>query len=123
MLWAFRVLLVRCADLVALVAWPAAGGWVTLGLFAALGFLGASYPMVIAHGRAFFPPHLVGRGVTLLNLFGLGSVGVAQFVTGRIHAGLEGQGAVVAYQGIFGFFAVVLVVGLAVYLFSRDRTD
>lgn len=109
--------------LVALVAMPAAGGWVTLALFAALGFAGASYPMVIAHGRAFFPPHLVGRGVTLLNLFGLGAVGLAQVVTGRIHAGLEGQGAVVAYQGIFAFFAVMLAAGLAVYLFSQDRTD
>jgi MFS family permease len=111
------------ACLVALVALPEVGGWVTLGLFAALGFLGASYPMVIAHGRAFFPPHLVGRGVTLLNLFGLGAVGVAQFATGRIHAGLEAQGAVVAYQGIFAFFAVMLALGLVVYLFSQDRTD
>lgn len=109
--------------LVALVAMPAAGGWVTMALLAALGFAGASYPMVIAHGRAFFPPHLVGRGVTLLNLFGLGSVGIAQVVTGRIHAGLEGQGAVVAHQGIFAFFAVVLAAGLAVYLFSQDRMD
>ena len=111
------------ACLVALVALPEVGGWVTLGLFAALGFLGASYPMVIAHGRAFFPPHLVGRGVTLLNLFGLGAVGVAQFATGRIHVGLEAQGAVVAYQGIFAFFAVMLALGLVVYLFSQDRTD
>lgn len=109
--------------LLLLVALPEAGGWGTVALFAALGFMGASFPMVVAHGRAFFPPHLVGRGVTLLNLFGIGAVGIAQFVTGRIHAGLEGQGAVVAYQGIFAFFAVMLAAGLAVYLFSQDRTD
>lgn len=111
--------------LLALAAMPAAGGGVTLGLLAALGFLGASFPMVVAHGRAFFPPHLVGRGVTLLNLFGIGAVGLAQVVTGRIHAGIEASGATGAapYQGIFLFFAAVLAAGLAVYLFSQDRTD
>ena len=111
--------------LLALWAMPAAGGWVTLALLACLGFFGASFPMVMAHGRAFVPPHLTGRGVTLLNLFGIGAVGLAQVVTGRIHAGLvagEG-GAVVAYQGLFAFFAVMLVAGLAIYAVSQDRTD
>jgi len=113
------------ACLAGLWAMPAVGGWVTLGLLAAIGFLGASFPMVMAHGRAFVPPHLMGRGVTLLNLFGIGAVGLAQVVTGRIHAGLvagEG-GAVVAYQGLFAFFAVMLVAGLAIYALSQDRTD
>jgi len=109
--------------LLALWAMPAAGGWVTLALLAALGFFGASFPMVMAHGRAFVPPHLTGRGVTLLNLFGIGAVGLAQVVTGRIHAGLEGGAAEVPYQGIFLFFAVTLAVGMVVYLFSQDRTD
>lgn len=111
--------------LIALALWPAAGGGVTLALLAGIGFMGSSYAMVIAHGRAFVPPHLVGRGVTLLNLFGIGAVGIAQVVTGRIHAGLAAQGgaAVVPYQGLFAFFAVVLLVGLVVYAFSQDRTD
>jgi predicted MFS family arabinose efflux permease len=109
--------------LLGLWALPAAGGWMTLALLAALGFFGASFPMVMAHGRAFFPPHLVGRGVTLLNLFGIGAVGLAQWTTGRIHAGLEGGAAVEPYQGIFLFLAGMLALGLAVYLFSQDRTD
>ena len=97
----------------------------TLALLAGVGFMGSSYAMVIAHGRAFIPPHLVGRGVTLLNLFGIGAVGIAQVVTGRIHAALaagEG-GAVAAFQGLFVFFAVMLAAGLVVYAFSQDRTD
>lgn len=109
--------------LIGLWAMPGAGGWVTLALLAALGFFGASFPMVMAHGRAFFPPHLVGRGVTLMNLFGIGAVGLAQWVTGRIHAGLEGGAAEAPYQGIFLFFAVTLALGMVVYLFSQDRTD
>lgn len=115
------------ACLAGLILMPEAGGWVTLALFAGLGFFGASYPMVIAHGRAFFPPHLVGRGVTLLNLFGLGSVGIAQLATGWLHDDLSGMlprvAAAVPYQGIFAFFAVTLAIGLVVYLFSEDRTD
>jgi predicted MFS family arabinose efflux permease len=111
--------------LIGLALWPAAGGWVTLALLAGIGFMGSSYAMVIAHGRAFVPPHLVGRGVTLLNLFGIGAVGIAQVVTGRLHAALAaGEGGVVpAYQGLFVFFAVMLACGLAVYAFSQDRTD
>lgn len=111
------------ACLAGLILWPGAGGWVTLALFAGIGFFGASFPMVVAHGRAFFPPHLMGRGVTLLNLFGIGAVGLAQVVTGRIHGALEGGTAVLPYQGIFAFFAITLAVGMVVYLFSRDRMD
>ncbi|MDP3960474.1 MAG: MFS transporter, partial [Pseudorhodobacter sp.] len=51
--------------LLALWAAPAAGGWQTVALLAGVGLFGASFPMIMAHGRAFFPPHLIGRGVTL----------------------------------------------------------
>jgi predicted MFS family arabinose efflux permease len=92
-------------------------------LLVAAGFFGASFPMVIAHGRAFFPPHLMGRGVTLLNLFGIAPIGIAQIVTGRIHAGTEAVTPQAPFQAVFLFFAVTTALGLAVYLWSRDRTD
>ena len=69
--------------LIGLALWPVAGGWVTLGLLAGIGFMGSSYAMVIAHGRAFIPAHLVGRGVTLLNPFGSGPTGLAPVQAGR----------------------------------------
>lgn len=109
--------------LAGLWAMPAAGGWSTLLLLMAVGFFGASFPMVIAHGRALFPPHLVGRGVTLLNLFGLGAVGLAQVATGRIHAAADTADPAAPYAAIFAFFAVALAAGLVAYLFARDRTD
>lgn len=109
--------------LAGLWAMPAAGGWSTLLLLMAVGFFGASFPMVIAHGRALFPPHLVGRGVTLLNLFGLGAVGLAQVATGRIHAAADTADPAAPYAAIFAFFAVALSAGLVAYLFARDRTD
>ncbi|RGP36270.1 MFS transporter [Pseudotabrizicola alkalilacus] len=95
----------------------------TIALLAGLGFAGASFPMVIAHGRAFIPAHLTGRGVTLLNLFGIAPVGLLQLVTGRIHASTAPDPASAPYATIFGFIALMLAAGLVVYAFSQDRTD
>ncbi len=97
--------------------------WVSVVLLAVIGFLGASFPVIMAHGRAFVPPHLMGRGVTLLNLFGIGGVGIAQFATGRIHAATVDVGPTAPYTAIFAFFAVTLAIGCAIYLFSRDSVD
>ncbi len=99
-------------------------------LFAGIGFFGASFPMVVAHGRAFLPPHLVGRGVALINLCGIGAAGILQVVTGRIHAAMElpeGIGRALyphlPYYMLFQFYAAFIAVGLVLYLFSRTRTD
>ncbi|MBL4766813.1 MAG: MFS transporter [Rhodobacteraceae bacterium] len=109
--------------LLALVVIPANNIFVAVGLMACLGFLGASFPVMIAHGRSFFPPHLVGRGVTLLNLFGIGGVGLMQLVSGRIHEQMGDAPVGTSYQAILGFFAVALFIGLFFYLFSRDSLD
>ncbi len=108
----------------ALLWWfAAAPPAVATALLVAAGFFGASFPMVVAHGRAFFPPHLMGRGVTLLNLFGIAPIGLAQILTGHIHAATPAATAAAPYQAVFLFFAATLALGLAVYLLSQDRTD
>lgn len=96
---------------------------VATGLLVAAGFFGASFPMIIAHGRAFIPQHLMGRGVTLLNLFGIAPIGLAQIVTGRIHAATPATTPSTPYEAVFLFFAVTTAIGLALYLFAQDRTD
>ena len=116
--------LVVLACMVTLYLNAANQGWLPIALLAAIGFFGASFPMVMAHGRAFLPPHLVGRGVTLINLFGIGSAGVMQLVTGRIHAAFVSDPVTTApFAALFLFYAVLIAVGLAVYLLSQDRTD
>jgi len=115
--------LVALIALLGLWAWPLAGGWTTAGLLILFGLAGTSFPMVIAHGRAFLPAHLTGRGVTLLNLFGIGSVGVAQFITGRLSAAVATPPVEAPYAAIFLFFAVTLAAALAIYALSQDRTD
>jgi hypothetical protein len=76
----------------------------------------------MTHGRSFFPPHLVGRGVTLLTLVGVGGTGLLQVVTGRIHTAFAGPPASQPYAAVFLFFAGFVTLALALYLFSTDRS-
>ncbi|WP_341863129.1 MFS transporter [Gymnodinialimonas sp. 57CJ19] len=97
---------------------------ISVALFVAIGTFGASYPAVMAHGRTFLPHHLTGRGVSLMNLFGIGGAGVIQFASGPIHGGLSTtMGANVAYGALFAIFAAAILVGLAAYAFSKERPD
>lgn len=116
---------ILCAGIAALALWPAAGiGTATL-LLAVVGFAGASFPMIVAHGRAFLPPHLTGRGVTLINLFGIGAAGIMQFVTGPLWrlSGGGGDAGTRPFAILFAFLAVTVALGLIAYLRAEDRTD
>lgn len=94
----------------------------SIAAMAAIGFFGATFPVIIAHGRSFCPPHLVGRGVTLLNLFGIGGAGLMQFSSGPVFSRLsETAPPAMAYGQLFGLFGVLILAGCVVYLFSRDR--
>jgi predicted MFS family arabinose efflux permease len=114
---------VTLACLLGLWWFAAAPPAVATALLVAAGLFGASFPMVIAHGRAFFPPQLMGRGVTLLNLFGIAPIGIAQILTGRIHASTDPVTSAAPYEAVFLFFALTTAAGLVVYLLSQDRTD
>ncbi len=113
------------AALFALWAAPEAGLLRTTLLLGAIGLFGSSFPMIVAHARSFFAPHLVGRGVTLVNMFGIGGVGVFQFASGNVFAAAKESATNPAapYQAVFLFFAVPTLVGCLLYLLSRDRLD
>ena len=98
------------------------GLWLSAALLALIGFAGSSFPMVVAHARAFFPAHLTGRGVTLVNLFGIGGAGLLQFTTGPLFRVAETTTAN-PYGVLFLAFALLTLAGLAVYAFAQDRTD
>ena len=104
--------------LVGLIVWGPSSAALSIALCAAVGLFGITYPVVMAHGQSFFPPHLAGRGVTLLNLFSIGGAGAVQYASGPLH--VAAGGGVQAYPVVFGFFAVLLAVGIFTYLFSRD---
>ena len=86
---------------------------------------GSSFAMLIAHSRSLFPTHLMGRGVTLMNLFGIGGAGIMQSLSGRVHGSaiVGATDAAQPYQTLFAFFGVALLIGTFIYMFSQDRTD
>ena len=83
--------------------------------FALVGFFGVSFPVVVAHGRSFVPIELSGRGVTLMNLFAIGGVGVFQALSGLVFEWTGDFGAV------FSMYFILILIGLAVYLWSKDN--
>lgn len=106
---------------VVLIAVPSQSAGLAIAMMCGIGFFGATYPVLMAHGRAFLPPQLIGRGVTMLNLFSIGGVGLLQFVSGRVYAASsDGEFADAAYLNVFALFAICLGIGLLIYLFSRD---
>ncbi|WP_075996520.1 MFS transporter [Salaquimonas pukyongi] len=95
--------------------------WMVTVMFVAIGFFGAGYATQMAHGKAFVPAHLTGRGVTLLNFFSIGGVGVSQAVSGYVvDIATRAGGKAAGYESLFVFYAVMLVVALAIYAFSTD---
>jgi predicted MFS family arabinose efflux permease len=93
--------------------------------FSIIGFFGMAYPVMVAHGRSFVLPHLTGRGVTLMNMFGIGGVGLFQYVTGNLQksaVAMGHQGAEI-YHSLLVFYLVTLAVSLGIYLFAQDRID
>lgn len=100
---------------------PQASVGISTALLILVGLAGGNYGLLMAHSRAFLPPHLIGRGVTLMNFFSIGGAGVMQFATGAVvtFSIVPGDPAA-AYSALFLFIALVLAVALAIYLFSRD---
>ena len=83
--------------------------------FTLVGFFGMSFPVVVAHGRSFVPIELSGRGVTLMNLFAIGGVGVLQTISGIVFDRAGDFGSV------FSVYFILILIGLVIYLFSKDN--
>lgn len=110
------------AGLVALIALPATSLALSVAFMCIIGFFGAAYPVIVAHGASFAPPHLKGRGITLLNLASIGGVGLFQTYTGPLHDRFSSADPATGYTALFTFFALLVAAGLALYVFSEDRT-
>jgi len=107
----------------ALWAFPAAGWLISAILITAIGFFGASFPVLMAHGQLFMPRHLTGRGMTLLNMFGIGGVGLMQLTTSALAraAGPDVNATPQFFSNLFLLFAVSVLVGCAIYAFSTEN--
>lgn len=94
-------------------------------LFFLYGVIGSYYITNIALGRAHYPDHLVGRGVTTVNLCTFLGVIFVQFATARLMGafGADVPGAPVpeaAYRVLFGALAVYALAAGSLYFRTRD---
>lgn len=104
-----------------LAAYPMPELFVTTGVLVVIGISGGAYGLLMAHARAFMPGRLIGRGVTLMNFFSIGGIGVMQFATGAVVTRNVVPGEpVAAYKALFIFYALTVALALFAYLFSRD---
>ena len=97
--------------------------WLSVGLLVALTFFAAYGIVIVAQGRSLFPAHLAGRGVTTVNMaqvLGCMALPAASgyVVTAFTPAG--GTAPEIAYRAVFAMLAICNLIGLAVYLRSRD---
>lgn len=88
-----------------------------VALLAVIGLLGMNYAILMAHGRRFFPPRLLGRGVTFLNFIFMGGAGAIQAASGALVRSGEAAGVDPAamFGRLFSGFGLVLLAATAVY--------
>ncbi|MDB5569551.1 MAG: arabinose transporter permease [Hyphomicrobiales bacterium] len=108
----------------ALVALPL---WAVTPYLMAFGFVFGFSPLLTAHGKSLFPERLMGRGLSLMNIAGIGGVFLQQMLTGALIAYFPAElvdGARVyppeAYRAVFGFLGLELCLALLLYVRVRD---
>ncbi len=110
-----------CFALLALFG--SASAWVAIGLFASIGIVGFTYAILMAHARVFFPPHLLGRGMTAVNFLFIAGAALAQSGSGWLIAGRRAAGvdAAAAFATLHWVFAAVLLVSVAIYALTPEK--
>lgn len=98
---------------------PGSGLVVVTTVFIIIGITGMVYGVIMAHAKAFFPVHLTGRGITLMNFFSIGGVSLMQIATGSVVSNTGGD-ATNVYSALFWFYVAAYTLPIAVYAFSRD---
>jgi MFS family permease len=94
--------------------------WAAVIVMGLIGFFGMTYGVLMAHGRSFVPDHLLGRGITLLNVLFIGGAGLLQPVSGAMMRAVQNSPPANAYAILHLMFAGLLTAGLVIYLFAKD---
>ena len=96
---------------------------VLTGVFFLMGLLTSYTTVIIAHGRAFYPDRLIGRGTTIVNTAVIAGAGLMQALTGAIVGALApGATSLSAdmYRLIFLVLAAVLATAVYFYRLCPD---
>jgi len=85
-----------------------------------LGASGLTYGVLMAHGRSFVPDHLLGRGLTLMNMLFIGGAGIVQPISGAVMKHMQSLPVSEGYQTLHVAFGTALILALGIYIFSKD---
>jgi predicted MFS family arabinose efflux permease len=112
------IVVLACA---ALAFNPAMPLWQATLCLVCITLFGSGFVAQAAHGRRFYPSHLMGRGVTLLNAISIGGAGILQFFTGALVTATANPGAPgLQFSWLFGFYAIGLGFACCIYMCSKD---
>ena len=87
------------------------------------GFVTAYVPVMIAHGASLFPKHLVGRGLTVLNIGTMLGVFLSQFISGAVINAFPMQAgaySLTAYRTVFALQALIVLIAAVFYVSAPD---
>ncbi|MGB0670134.1 MAG: MFS transporter [Rhodospirillales bacterium] len=101
--------------LLGLWGWGGDELWRSALLLGLVGAFAATYPVLMAHCRAFFPSEVMGRGIALMTLVNFGGVGLLQVLSG---VWMDRTGD---FSGLFLALGLVQLGALGVYLFAAER--
>ena len=116
-----------CAGVLAVAALVPIPAGLILAYLVLLAFVFGFSPALTAHGKSLFPPQLMGRGLSIMNIAAIGGVYLQQWLTGQVMdmfspALVEGVRIYPpeAFRCVFGLLAAEIVVGILVYSRARD---
>lgn len=92
-------------------------------LLALIGGFGMTYGVLMAHARQFFPAHLLGRGLTLMNMLFIGGAGILQPISGAFMKAQASAPPAEAYAALHQSFALALIISVVIYLFAREEIN
>lgn len=117
-----HVLAIGALGLLALL--PAQSFAMSVALLGLIGLTGTNYSLLMADARSFLPQHLVGRGVTFLNMISIGGVGIMQFASRPLHQAAQGAlSPSGSYTALFLFFLVPMALGTLLYMTTPEMPD
>jgi hypothetical protein len=92
-------------------------------LLSIIGSFGITYGILMTHARAFFPEHLLGRGITFMNFVFIAGAGIVQAVSGLFMraAGASGTVPADAFGHLHLAFGLMLLAATAVYVTAPAR--
>ncbi|MEM9733883.1 MAG: MFS transporter [Pseudomonadota bacterium] len=100
---------------------PAITPNLAIAALVSVGIFAMSFAVLMAHATASIPDHLTGRGVTLINFFNMGGVGIMQWVTAAVYDNRQiVADPLMGFQAVFLTYALFFTAALALYLFSKD---